>query len=96
MSKTISQRQGMFEERLDVSRRYWQLVSGVEPMACYAYCAGHLVRNAGTEAMAGNWRDAAAYLATSFRIASGATCRELVIQLLTGFKRRLDSTISGA
>jgi glycosyltransferase involved in cell wall biosynthesis len=88
-SKTTSQPLKMFEERTKVSQRYWHLMPGIEPRACYAYCADHLVRWAGTEALARRYRAALAYLRASLEMHACETVISLGDQLLAGLRRQI-------
>ncbi|MBC7232570.1 MAG: glycosyltransferase [Chloroflexi bacterium] len=92
-SKTCSQHLGMFTELVEVSRRYWHLVPGFEPKACYAFSTDHLVRWAGTEALAGRYQNALAYLESSFKLDLLLTLRALAIQCLAGVSRRVGSAL---
>lgn len=88
-SKSVSQGLSMFLEKVEVSQRYWHLLAGVDSRAVLAYCTDDLVRWAGTHALNGRWRDAAAYLKASFGLEPIETLRTLLVQFVAGVQRRL-------
>lgn len=88
-SKSVAEGLSMFLEKVEVSRRYWHLLPGVDSRAVNAYCTDDLVRWAGTHALNGRWRDAAAYLEASFRLEPIETLRALSAQFAAGVQHRL-------
>ncbi len=88
-SKTCSRQLAMFAEQMTVSQRYWHLLSSVKPSAFHAFCADYLVRWAGTKVLEGHYRDAVAYLGTSFSLALGSTLKSLGVQFAGGLLRRI-------
>jgi glycosyltransferase involved in cell wall biosynthesis len=87
-TKTVSHHLEMFVERMKVSQRYWTRVSGVDTAAFRSYAIAHLVRYAGTEALAGHRDRALAYLKAALDISPTVALRELLRQLDAGIRRR--------
>ncbi len=88
-SKSVAHGLDMFLEKVEVSQRYWHLLSAVDSDSCRSYCTDDLVRWAGTHALNGHWRDAASYLKASFGLEPIETLRALSAQFLAGIQRRL-------
>jgi glycosyltransferase involved in cell wall biosynthesis len=88
-SKTSLQHHAMFREQMDVSKRYWHLVSGINPDEFLDYCTDYLVRWAGTSALGKEFYKSRGYLTASLTVDVRRTLLAICTQLAKGIKNSL-------
>jgi glycosyltransferase involved in cell wall biosynthesis len=95
-AKTFTQRRQMYLERIDASKRYWHLISGIDTVAFRSFTTNYFVKLFAAKTLAGEFPESMGYLLSSLDISIYWTVINLFRNLLVGCRKYIGAAIKRA